>query len=90
VKAPSPLRGEGWGGGVKEAQMSCYFRHMKDVFDEAGLEVTKENRKDVDRKVHEIAGVPYKDCPATGRRVKEMMGDAAGRKKLVRELAKMK
>lgn len=25
--------------------MSCYFRHMKDVLKEAGIEVTRENKK---------------------------------------------
>ena len=66
--------------------MSCYFRHMNDIFAEAGVEVTKENRKDLDRKVHEIVGVPYKDCPAAGRAVKAMMADDAGRRELVARL----
>ena len=45
--------------------MSCYFRHMKDVLDEAGIRVDKENKKDVDRIIHEIVGVEYKDCSPT-------------------------
>ena len=66
--------------------MSCYFRHMNEIFDAAGIEVTKENRKDLDRKVHEIVSVPFKDCPATGRAVKAMMADEAGRRELVARL----
>jgi len=32
--------------------MSCYFGHMKDVFEEAGVEITKENKKEIDRIIH--------------------------------------
>jgi len=39
--------------------MSCYFRHMKDVLEEAGVEITKENKKEVDRIIH-ISGT-WKD-----------------------------
>lgn len=66
--------------------MSCYFRHMKDVFEEAGIEVGPENKKDVDRKIHEIVGVTYKDCPATWRRVKEEIDDEASRKAFIKRL----
>ncbi len=33
--------------------MSCYFRHLKGVMAEAGVEVTPANKKDVDRALHE-------------------------------------
>ncbi|NVL93417.1 MAG: hypothetical protein HWN71_10335 [Desulfobacterales bacterium] len=55
--------------------MTCYFRHMKDVFENAGVEVTKENRKDIDRKIHSIVGVEYKNCSATWREVKRRIAD---------------
>ena len=45
--------------------MSCYLRHLKSVLDKAGIAVTKENRKAIDRAIHEMVGVLYKDCPAT-------------------------
>ena len=53
--------------------MTCYFRHkqMKDAFEEAGLEVTKETRKEIDRVVHDIVGVEYKNCSPTWKAVKE-------------------
>ena len=35
--------------------MSCYFRHLKDIFEEAGVEVTKENKKEIDRVIHDLA-----------------------------------
>jgi hypothetical protein len=43
---------------------------MKDVFEKASVEITKENRKDVDRVIHSIVGVEYKNCSDTWRAVK--------------------
>ena len=40
--------------------MSCYFRHMKDVFEEAGVAVTNENKKVIDRIIHSLVNVEYK------------------------------
>ena len=51
--------------------MSCYFRHMKDILDEAGIEVTKENKKDIDRLIHGLVDVEYKNCSPTWKAVKE-------------------
>jgi len=51
--------------------MSCYFRHLKGVLNEAGIEVTPSNKKQIDRVIHEIVGVTYKDCPATWKRLKQ-------------------
>ena len=47
--------------------MSCYFRHMKDIFEEAGINVTESNKKEVDKAIHKIVNVSYKNCPETGR-----------------------
>jgi molecular chaperone GrpE (heat shock protein) len=55
--------------------LTCYFRHMKDIFNKAGVEVTKENRKDIDRKTHSIVGVEYKNCSATWREVKKRIAE---------------
>jgi len=51
--------------------MTCYFRHLKDIPNEAGIEVTASNKKQIDRIIHEIAGVTYKDCSATWKRLKQ-------------------
>lgn len=51
--------------------MSCYFRHMKDVLAEAGVEITKENKKEIDRIIHEMVDVDYKNCSPTWKGVKE-------------------
>jgi hypothetical protein len=35
---------------------------MKDVLDEAGIEVTPENKKEVDGVIHRLVEVEYKNC----------------------------
>jgi hypothetical protein len=57
---------------------------MKNVFAEAGVEVTKENRKEIDRKIHELLGVEYKDCSTTWKHVKARL--AEDREAFVNEL----
>lgn len=68
--------------------MSCYFRHLKDIFEEAGIVVTPENKKVLDRKMHEAAGVEYKNCPAAWRGIKEILAREGGRDKLIEALKK--
>ena len=51
--------------------MTCYFRYMKDIFAEIGVEPTKENKKEIDKKIHEYLGVQYKNCSATWKLIKE-------------------
>jgi len=34
--------------------MTCYFRHLKQVFEKAGIEVTSENKREIDRVIHGI------------------------------------
>ena len=48
---------------------------MKEVFAKAGVEITKENRKEVDRVIHGIVGVEYKSCPETWKAVKVMLAE---------------
>jgi hypothetical protein len=55
--------------------MTCYFRHLQPIFKKAGIEVTKENRRDIDRLVHRITGVGYQNCPATWREVKNRIAE---------------
>lgn len=55
--------------------MTCYFRHMKDVFSRAGIEVTKENKKALDRAIHSYVGVEYKDCSSSWKEVKKLAED---------------
>ena len=51
--------------------MTCYFRHLREVFVKAGIEVKSENKKEVDRVIHGMLGVEYKNCPAVWREVKK-------------------
>jgi hypothetical protein len=55
--------------------MTCYFRHLQDVFKKAGVEVTSENKREIDRVIHGIAGVEYKNCPAAWREVKRRIAE---------------
>ena len=67
--------------------MSCYFRHMKNTLDEAGIEVTPQNKKEIDRALHQIVGITHKDCPATWKRLKqELAGDEPRRQDLIQKL----
>ena len=61
--------------------MSCYFRHMKDILGEAGIEVTADNKKRIDRAVHEIVNTTYKDCPGTWKEVKKKLASSEAEKK---------
>jgi len=70
--------------------MSCYFRHIKDLFEEAGLEITPENKKDIDRAIHRMVRVDYKDCPGTWKRLKaEFLADEKGRRRFVGRLRRI-
>ncbi len=69
--------------------MSCYFRYMKDVIEEAGLGVNTKNKKEIDQFLHDFVDTEYKNCwkawPELKILVKE---DKAGRKKLIAALRK--
>ncbi len=55
--------------------MTCYFRHLQQIFKKAGIEVTSENKRDIDRLIHSIAGVGYKNCPVTWKQVKSRIAE---------------
>ncbi len=57
--------------------MTCYFRHLNEIFEQAGITVTKENKKDIDRAIHKIVGTDYKNCPATWKEVKQRLAEDA-------------
>ena len=59
--------------------MTCYFRHLTQVFEKAGIEVNSQNRKEIDKIIHEIVGVNYPNCPAAWKQVKTRVSeDEAG------------
>lgn len=51
--------------------MTCYFRHLQNVFKKAGIEATNENKKELDKIIHHIVRVEYKNCPAAWKEVKK-------------------
>jgi len=55
--------------------MTCYFRHLQDVFKKAGIKVTSENKREIDRVIHGIVGVEYKNCPAAWSEVKKRIAE---------------
>lgn len=55
--------------------MTCYFRHLQRVFEKAGIEVTKENKQEIDKIIHGVVRVEYKDCPDTWKEVKKRIAD---------------
>jgi ATP-dependent Zn protease len=55
--------------------MTCYFRHLKRVFEKTGITITKENKQDIDRVIHSIVGVDYKNCSATWKEVKKRIAE---------------
>ena len=66
--------------------MTCYFRHLQAIFEEAGITVTKENRKKIDEAIHNIVGVEYKNCPETWKQVKTIMSKDEDRQLFVSKL----
>lgn len=69
--------------------MSCYFRHLGDILKEAGIEVTPGSKKQIDRAIHEVMGVGYKDCPATWKKLKqEVLSDSQKRQEFIGKLQK--
>jgi len=55
--------------------LTCYFRHLRGFFDKAGIKVTAENKRQIDRVIHDIMNVEYKNCPATWKEVKKRIAE---------------
>ncbi len=55
--------------------MTCYFRHMKHIFERIGVEVTADNRKEIGRIISGLVNVDYKDCPKVRSEIKKKLGE---------------
>jgi len=67
--------------------VSCYFRHLKEIFAEAGIEVNSSNRRRLDRVIHQMFGIGYPDCSTTWRRLRqEILTDPHKRRGFVSKL----
>jgi len=51
--------------------LTCYFRHLGGVFQEAGIIVTSENRKEIDKIIQRVVGTEGKHCPEVWAEVKK-------------------
>jgi hypothetical protein len=70
--------------------MSCYFRYLKEVFAEAGIQVTPATKRCLDEAIHALVGVPYKRCmPACWSRVKSAIQDASRRRSFIAALKRI-
>lgn len=70
--------------------MSCYFRHMSEVFKVLDIEPTKENKKEIDKAIHKIVEIEYKNCPDAWKKIKEIINgtDEFKKKKFISALKK--
>ena len=78
VRAVDPLAMgvvERAGSVEKGAEMSCYTRHLGDLFAAAGIENTKENRKQADGFIREIMAMKGEGCPVVWREIKSRLAD---------------
>jgi len=55
--------------------MTCYFRHLQGVFKKAGVTVTNENKREVDKVIHKIVDVEYKNCSSAWKEVKKKIAE---------------
>lgn len=64
-----------------------FFVIYKDILDEASIEVTPGNRKQIDQAIHQVVEVTFTDCPSTWKRLKQqVVGDEQKRRDLIRKL----
>ena len=65
--------------------MSCYIRHLTDVFEALGVENDKENRKTMDKAIHRILKTDA-TCPEVWKQLKTIIADGEKKEDLVRKL----
>jgi hypothetical protein len=66
--------------------VTCYFRHIQGILEKAGIRVSSANKREIDKVIHDIVGVKYKNCPATWKELKKRI--AKDEDSLVLELRK--
>jgi hypothetical protein len=59
---------------------------MSGVLKDVDIEVTKENKKDIDKALHSLVNVEYKNCSSTWKELKKMLQSEEGRKVIVQSL----
>ncbi len=69
--------------------MSCYTRHLGSLFQEAGIEFSKQNRAAADRCIRAALNLQTVHCPEVWRAVKPMLADPAQRARLLEALRRI-
>jgi len=70
--------------------MTCYFRHLQEIFKEAGIKVTNENKRQIDQAIHKLVNVKYKNCPLAWKQVKKrIQKDNMEKKAFIDKLKRM-
>ncbi|HAL62325.1 MAG TPA: hypothetical protein DCP08_07975 [Chloroflexi bacterium] len=70
------MRGVGPAGLIEKGdEISCYTRHLGDLFAAAGIENTEENRKKADGFIREIMAMKEEGYPVVWREVKSRLAD---------------
>jgi hypothetical protein len=67
--------------------MSCYTRHLSDVFEALGKENNKDNRKMMDKCGPKVLETD-KSCPEVWKQLKAILADGKKKEDLVRKLKK--
>ena len=68
--------------------MSCYTRHLSEVFVRAGVEDSRANRRRADGHIRCIVGKEGEDCPVVWIEVKSWLADPDRRDALATRLQK--
>ena len=55
--------------------MTCYFRHLKQIFAKTEIEVTPQNKRQLDEIIHNLVKTTYKNCPKTWQEVKKRIAE---------------
>lgn len=53
--------------------MSCYLKRIRSMLEEMGVEVTKDNRKEIDLTIRSIVGTEDSNCPEIWGAVKRAL-----------------
>lgn len=65
--------------------MSCYTRHLTDVFEALKVENNRDNRKTMDEAIRGILKTD-KPCPEVWKQLKTILADGKKKEDLVRKL----
>ena len=67
--------------------MSCYVRHLADVFEALSVENNKDNRKAIDKAIRRILKMD-EPCPQVWKQLKAILADGEKKEDLVGKLKK--